>query len=959
VFRLLTRIAFPDGSAQTMNYDANGNATSFTDRAGKQTSMTYDAGGHVLTMTNPAGGVTTFAYGSDGTVSSIGDAAGNTTTIGYDALRRANLVTHPDGSTRRYTLDADGHMLTDTDERGKTARFTYDANGNLTSIADPLGIVTAIGYDALDRAVSVTDPSGGKTSRTFDSIGRVASRTDRNGNTFTFSYDPASRLTSVTDPVGSIWRRTYDSEGFPLSNTDPLNNTWAYNRDPLGRLVKSTSPANAAVRIAYDQAGRVSGFTDPAGVATAFTSDPRGVLAGVSQGSGLVSNALARNDLGLATQLTDGNGQIWQHGYDSRGRTLSATDPLGAVTTMAYNSMSRVSQTVFPGQLGNVQFTYDGRGNIVRKLYSDGTDLNFMYDDASRLTSATGLTLAFDAVGEVSSSNGIAIARDTGGRIVSMTLAPGKTVSYAYDRRDLLTRVTDWAGGITAFTYDAASRLTSVTRPNGVTATFTYNADDAVTGIQEAGKVPVSSIAVQRDGRGQITSETRNVPVQATPDPGSLPFGYDGASQVSGYSYDALGRLAGDGSRSYTWDLASRLTSYADSAASVSLTYDAFGRRTSRTRVGVTQNYVWNYALRLQSISIVRQGGTDLRYYVHTPGGALLYSIEAAGNTRHFYHFDEAGNTIYLTDDNANVTDAYAYTPYGMPLKQTGNTDNPFTFAGQLGAMQELAAGLYYMRARYYDPASAHFISGDPALRSPVPNETNAYTFARMNPLLFGDPSGLSAQINFDGVHSDFSVDVWNGGKIIGTLSASFGEGGYRASGGYGGVLFGGQGTFVLQFRPGQCITQNAGPTTTFVAGGRVQDERAAQAILSAIDFGSINQPQYQAGTPAADYLLARLKDAGPTAEGGTRTLLGFKTAKGSGDWTSYGVIYPARTCNTFTGTMLNVYFGAEEPTGILGDSVTENLQWHLNMIPPPPTYRRFPGTENSENLVIWMDYPK
>src|SRR5262249_23720365 len=157
--------------------------------------------------------------------------------------------------------------------------------------------------------------------------------------------------------------------------------------------------------------------------------------------------------------------------------------------------------------------------------------------------------------------------------------------------------------------------------------------------------------------------------------------------------------------------------------------YDAFGRRITKTSGGATQNYVWNYALVLPSISVVRQGGSDLRYYVHTPSGALLYSIEAGSSARHFYHFDETGNTELLTDDSAAVSDTYAYSPYGVPLGRSGNTDNPFTFAGEQGWMQETPSGLYYARARYYDAPTARFISRDPARRSAAPNETNLYSF--------------------------------------------------------------------------------------------------------------------------------------------------------------------------------------------------------------------------------------
>src|SRR5207244_6200060 len=125
--------------------------------------------------------------------------------------------------------------------------------------------------------------------------------------------------------------------------------------------------------------------------------------------------------------------------------------------------------------------------------------------------------------------------------------------------------------------------------------------------------------------------------------------------------------------RTYTWDLASRLTSYTGADGSATTAYDAAGLRVSRTSAGgPTLNYIWNYATTLPSVATVRSGGADLRYYVYTPQGSLLYSIEAAGNIRHFYHFDQSGSTLLLTDDRASVTDSYAITPYGESVAHTG-----------------------------------------------------------------------------------------------------------------------------------------------------------------------------------------------------------------------------------------------------------------------------------------------
>src|SRR6185369_10617809 len=102
------------------------------------------------------------------------------------------------------------------------------------------------------------------------------------------------------------------------------------------------------------------------------------------------------------------------------------------------------------------------------------------------------------------------------------------------------------------------------------------------------------------------------------------------------------------------------------------------------------------------ALSILRQGGSDLRYFVYLPNGTLLYSVEASGNARHFYHFDEMGNTAFLTGDNGALTDSYSITPYGETSVHMGTTDNPFTWQGQFGTIQ-VGQSLYFMRSRFYD----------------------------------------------------------------------------------------------------------------------------------------------------------------------------------------------------------------------------------------------------------------
>ena len=239
--------------------------------------------------------------------------------------------------------------------------------------------------------------------------------------------------------------------------------------------------------------------------------------------------------------------------------------------------------------------------------------------------------------GRITSSNGLTITRDAGGRIATVTMAPGKTVTYTYDNRDNLTEVADWLGDVTTFAYDDAGRLIEITRPNGIKTNYTYDGENRVTSITEGS---ISNITLTRDGNGQITSAARNLPLSV--------------SQNYTYTYDKAGRLTSDSMRNYTWDLASRLTSFTegtntttftyDSASQISTyTYDSMGRLTNDD----THSYTWDLASRLTSYTegfdatIVacfgNPGVKEAREVVRTPvialGESACYIAALLGDT--------------------------------------------------------------------------------------------------------------------------------------------------------------------------------------------------------------------------------------------------------------------------------------------------------------------------------------
>ena len=125
----------------------------------------------------------------------------------------------------------------------------------------------------------------------------------------------------------------------------------------------------------------------------------------------------------------------------------------------------------------------------------------------------------------------------------------------------------------------------------------------------------------------------------------------------------------------------------------------------------------------------------SLTRYVY--GIGLLYEVDES-DTATFYHYDQSGSTIALTNTSGAVTDRVEYSPYGTITHRTGTTDTPYLYAGQFGIQQD-ANGLLHMRARYYSPELRRFINADPI---GFAGGMNWYQYANGNPISYVDPSG-------------------------------------------------------------------------------------------------------------------------------------------------------------------------------------------------------------------------
>jgi len=120
----------------------------------------------------------------------------------------------------------------------------------------------------------------------------------------------------------------------------------------------------------------------------------------------------------------------------------------------------------------------------------------------------------------------------------------------------------------------------------------------------------------------------------------------------------------------------------------------------------------------------------------------------ADGNKVYYYHFDDLGSVVALTDTSGTFVEYYKYDDvFGKPtiwdaiaqeIVESSVVGNPFMFTGR---RFDDETGLYYYRARYYDPYIGRFLQTDPIRYAAG---LNLYTYCGNNPIYWVDPWGLS-----------------------------------------------------------------------------------------------------------------------------------------------------------------------------------------------------------------------
>jgi len=287
----------------------------------------------------------------------------------------------------------------------------------------------------------------------------------------------------------------------------------------------------------------------------------------------------------------------------------------------------------------------------------------------------------------------------------------------------------------------ATGNRTGATEQNGRTLTWSYDGINRLTNeaISQDPAGGNGAVSYEFDPVGNRTSANSSLPGVQTVSLSS--FNLD--DLLSGETYDANGNTTYTGGRSFVYDSGNRLRSMNNGA--VSIIYDGFGNRVAKTVGGVTTKYLVEDDVNPTGLpQVMEETVNNVVQRTYTYGFQRISENQLINNvwTPSFYEYDGSGSVRQLTNLAANVTvtDTYNYDAFGNLLNSTGTTPNNYLYRGE---QYDKDLGLYYLRARYYNPATDRFLSRDPKEGKPtIPRTLHKYLYASADPVNRVDPRG-------------------------------------------------------------------------------------------------------------------------------------------------------------------------------------------------------------------------
>jgi RHS repeat-associated protein len=552
-----------------------------------------------------------------------------------------------------------------------------------------------------------------------------------------FGYDGVGRLIAVTNGFGAAqttWAQyQYDEMGNEIGQTDALARATIFTYDSMGRRLTRNLPSGTNESFTYDLAGNVRYHTSFNGntITNVYDSLNRLLTRAYPDGT---SSTFTFSPTGRRLTLTDSSGS-YGYQYDSRDRLKTYTTPVASLN-----------------------YGYDANGNVssIKSSTPGGTSVTYQYDPLNRLTNVIDAGLNW-------TQTNTAYGYDSGGNLKSVQYPNTNANSCQYDSLNRLTNLA-WVQGSTTianFSYQlgaAGNKTNLAENVGGVIRGYAWQYDSLyrLTNENITGASPTGNLGYVYDLVGNRTSRT------CTPNPvgtmWSKSYTYTSNDYMSGQPYDADGNPIYDGG-TLSYDFEDRLISY----NSITVGYNADGQMVKRVNGSATTLYLVDAANPTGYPQVLEEfnvNGTTNLAAVYTYGLSRISLRQPSGATN-FYGYDGHGSTRFLLNPSGGITETYLYEAFGRRLTTDGSlVNNNFWY---LGEYHDSGLGLYYMRARHYDPDPGRFLTMDTDQGDQEdPHSLHKYVYVENNPINRIDPSGhgsLAAAQLGTAVHNYIAAD--------------------------------------------------------------------------------------------------------------------------------------------------------------------------------------------------------
>ena len=526
----------------------------------------------------------------------------------------------------------------------------------------------------------------------------TSEKTPKTENTYTYSTKVTSnkiakiRLTkkienNILNNITTTASYKYDSYGYP---TEELM-TFSDNT-----TIKRTTAYNSYTDIAADYR---LGVVKSHYVATTYNGTSSSEKYTISQWSGklpaLKTNYRAGRQIEQTTFAYDKFGnvisatsksysspnlQTTKYAYDSKGRIIQETNPLGLTTKYAYNALGRIVSVTNP-RGGVTKYTYDIYGRETMVINPDNTkqittyawssENNGKYSVTTSGTNTPSSTSIYDAFNrEVRTSvtrfNGDKITTDKAynhyGYIEKVSEpyfgnTPSAWNTYTYDVFDRLLAYTEASGRKTVYSY--RNSAVTVTK-EGVSTTSTYDVLGRVISAED----PAGIISYDLHADGQPMKIT-------TPGNITTTFGYDVYRRRVSIADPSHGTVT------YRYDVHGNVASETNANGKVTKNeYDFFNRLTKRTTRELTTSYTYNSYGELASMSS-NNGATTT--YTYDRLGRLTSQreniVDGKWLQKNYSYTDGNVSSIKFTSQNGVLaTENFIYSnAYLTEIKLNGN----------------------------------------------------------------------------------------------------------------------------------------------------------------------------------------------------------------------------------------------------------------------------------------------